>query len=99
MEGRRRLGRISAVGSCAPFPSRYMPHCSKGIRFLVKCSSSAVGVQNFGMLPNSAKLLALGWGLFWAGTVLVVSSQVGMTGSPLASSVAGWVTLLGFSLK
>lgn len=73
---RRRLGGISPVGSCAPFPPRYVPHCSKGIRFPVKCFSSTVGVQKFGMLLNAAKPLALGWWLFW------VSSQVGMTESP-----------------
>ena len=95
----RRLGGISPVGSCTPFPPRYVPHCSKGARGPVKCLSCAVGVQKFGMLLNAAKPLALGWGLFWAGTVPVVSFQVGMTESPLVSSVAGWVTLLGFGLK
>lgn len=99
MEGRRKPSGISPVSSCASFPPRCVPHFSKRIRFLVKCLSSAVGVQQFGMLLNAAKPLALEWGLVWAETVPVVSSQVGMTGSPLVTSVAGWVTLLGFGLK
>lgn len=81
------------MGSCVPFPPRYMPHCSKVIRFPGKSRlSSTAGVQKFGMLLNAAKPLVLGWGLFWTRTVPVVSSQVGMTESPLVISVVGWVT-------
>lgn len=98
----RNHGRKEKAGwnfSCGRISPRYVPCCSKGIRFPVKCLSSTAGMQNFGMLLNAAKPLALGWRLFWAGTVPVVYSQMGMTESPLVGSVAGWVTFLELGLK
>lgn len=84
-EGRKhgrkeKAGWNFSHGFMCPLPSQTCATLQQRDQ-ISSCWSSTVGVQKFGMLLNAAKPLALGWGLFWAGTVPVVSSQVGMTES------------------
>lgn len=82
------------MGSCAPFPPRYMPHCIKVIRF--------PGKSRFVLYSRSAKI----WHAAECcktpcagmGAVLGKNSSCGFfsggkrTESPLVISVVGWVT-------